>query len=159
MTCGVRSGVFKSSHVFKPQTFVLFIIFVNYYMLNAFEVAQWRMNWLVRLVTWVRAPGFHFLHIIFQLTIRCRHNVEDYDTLSQSNVHASNRIQSKAKNGDTRWVPVSAQAHYLEKSNGLRLLGQNFHNLTSYLGATTPFGLQILLTFFILFFFINCFIN
>ena len=41
-------GGFKNSRVGGPLTFFSFIMFINYYILNAYVVAQWQMKLLVK---------------------------------------------------------------------------------------------------------------
>ena len=77
-------GRFKFRAFSNHRLFFLFIIFVNYYMSKAFEVAQWHRCWLVMLVTWVRTPGLDLLHIILCSVILCRLNIENHHIPSSS---------------------------------------------------------------------------
>ena len=68
----------KASHVFGATDHFAFIMFVNYYMLNALGMAQWHTRRLVTYMTWVRAPGLHPFHMFFfQLTFTCSFSLRD----------------------------------------------------------------------------------
>ena len=58
------------------------------------------------------SPPFH---IIFQLTIMCRHNVVVHCTSSKINVHVSQSVRSKATNWRLWWTLVHA-SHASSKS-------------------------------------------
>ena len=58
-------GLFESSRAEAPLTLVLFIIFVVYYILTCVNWFSWQAIVLVTVMTWVRAPGLQYSHIVF----------------------------------------------------------------------------------------------
>ena len=91
-------GTFKIFARFWAPDYVSFIMFVRYYMLNAFGMAQWHTCRLVTFMTWVRAPGLHSFNVIFHLVFTCSFNMVDHYAPSESSHPRVPHYQSQEHN-------------------------------------------------------------
>ena len=105
-------------------------------------------------MTWVRAPGLYYVHIIFPIIFLCRHNLKDYHTPQESLLPRVQLLQIK---GSRLMNTINASQHVSRpsgKSNRPRVFGPDYSK--SYLQfGTTPPGLQFSI-FFSCFIF-NCY--
>ena len=95
-----------------------FIIFVSYYILTYVNWLSWQGVVVLILMTWVRAPGLHVFNIILPLTFTCRFNLKVHDTPSESSVHASWSIRSKALDWRTPYTLVNVCTRVLKSQRG-----------------------------------------
>ena len=141
-------GSFKIRARLWPLTFVSFIIFIGYYISKRVNWLSWQSVVVLILMTWVRAPGLHAFSILFfHWHSRVALVLETTMYLPNPACHAFSFSNPRVQIGGTPWGWVNAHARVWPKSSRPRLLGQNFHDLTSILGSEPP-GLHILFIFF-----------